>query len=318
MRWITTSLAAVLFLGACGRPADSTPPRESGSHPGSTGEASVELSPSQLSAITIEPVGTHRFSLHEEAVGTIGFDEDPAIVQAESTLVAAAATFVLTRKTLARARQLYGANGGVAQRELEQAVSDHQAAAAALESARDALRALGKTGAEIDRLISSGRIGSAPATKWAVAKVAESDSPLLRLGQPVVVKALAYPDRAFDGTISKIYATVDPNTHRVTIRCPIADPGDALRAGMLASVSIRVQGPLEATALPTNAVVREGDGTMTAWVTTDRHRFVQRPLRLGLQADGQYQVLDGVQRGELAVTDGAVFLSNLLNAPPSD
>ncbi len=46
--------------------------------------------------------------------------------------------------------------------------------------------------------------------------------------------------------------------------------------------------------------------------------FSQRIVKVGLQADGQYQVLDGLQRGELAVTDGAVFLSNILYAPPTD
>jgi cobalt-zinc-cadmium efflux system membrane fusion protein len=64
--------------------------------------------------------------------------------------------------------------------------------------------------------------------------------------------------------------------------------------------------------------VRESDGTMTAWVTTDRHRFVQRIIKTGLRKDDRVQILDGLQRGELVVADGAVFLSNMLEAPPSD
>jgi cobalt-zinc-cadmium efflux system membrane fusion protein len=65
-------------------------------------------------------------------------------------------------------------------------------------------------------------------------------------------------------------------------------------------------------------VVRESDGTMTAWVTTDRRHFKQRVIKTGLRNDGQVQVLTGLQRGELVVTDNAVFLSNMLQAPPSD
>ena len=75
---------------------------------------------------------------------------------------------------------------------------------------------------------------------------------------------------------------------------------------------------MEATALPANGMVRESDGTMTAWVTTDRHRFVQRIIKTGLRKDDRVQILDGLQRGELVVADGAVFLSNMLQAPPSD
>jgi cobalt-zinc-cadmium efflux system membrane fusion protein len=87
---------------------------------------------------------------------------------------------------------------------------------------------------------------------------------------------------------------------------------------MLANFSILVQKPVEATAIPANGVVRESDGTMTAWVTTDRRHFEQRVIKTGLRNDGQVQVLTGLQRGELVVTDNAVFLSNMLQAPPSD
>jgi cobalt-zinc-cadmium efflux system membrane fusion protein len=87
---------------------------------------------------------------------------------------------------------------------------------------------------------------------------------------------------------------------------------------MLANFIIRVHNPVEATAIPANGVVREADGTMTAWVTTDRHRFTQRIVKIGLRDNGRVQVLDGLQRGELAVADGAVFLSYMLQAPPTD
>jgi len=87
---------------------------------------------------------------------------------------------------------------------------------------------------------------------------------------------------------------------------------------MLANFTIEVQRPVLSTAIPANGVVREADGTMTAWVTTDRQHFTQRVVRTGLRRDNQVQILGGVQQGELVVTDGAVFLSNMLEAPPTD
>jgi cobalt-zinc-cadmium efflux system membrane fusion protein len=154
--------------------------------------------------------------------------------------------------------------------------------------------------------------------KWMLANVSESELSFLRLGQSVQVKVMAYPDHAFQGKVSKIYETVDPNTHRVTIRSEIADPNDELRPGMLANFVIRVHNPVEATAIPANGVVREADGTMTAWVTTDRRRFEQRIIKIGLRNDDRIQVLEGLRRGELVAVDGAVFLGNMLSAPPSD
>jgi cobalt-zinc-cadmium efflux system membrane fusion protein len=278
--------------------------------------------------------------------------ESPDLIQAESALIGAAAALDLTDKELARAKELYGTNG-VSQREIEQATSDQQTAEGALKAARDSVRVFGKAEAEIDQIIATRKIdpalvvsspvagqitsknappgllvqpGNAPApysvadisVKWMLANVTESDSPLYHTGQPVEVQVMAYPGRMFKGGISKIYATVDPNTHRVTVRSEIADPKHELRPGMLANFVIRVQEPVESIAIPMNGVVREGDRTMTAWVTTDRRRFSQRTVKIGLQRDGRYQVLDGLQPGELAVTDGAVFLSNMLHASPSD
>jgi cobalt-zinc-cadmium efflux system membrane fusion protein len=148
-----------------------------------------------------------------------------------------------------------------------------------------------------------------------LASVVEADISHFQLGQPVQAQVTAYPNRVFRGRVSKIYATADPNTHRVTIRSEISDPKAELLPGMLANFVIRVQPPTEAIDIPENGVVREGDGSMTAWVTTDRRRFSQRIIKTGLRRDGKVQILEGLQRGELVVSDGAIFLSNMLQAP---
>jgi cobalt-zinc-cadmium efflux system membrane fusion protein len=385
------AVAALLAKSVFTQPASASAPHETASAaPASTNAPAspfVDLSPSQLGAIKIEPVGTAPFSVEKMAVGSIDYDEDlsvqvfspyqgkiiaafcnlgdevqkgqplytidsPDLVQAESTLIGAAAVYDLTSKEFARAKELSGTNG-VSQREFEQSTSDQQSAEGALKAARDAVRVFGKTDTEIDQIVASrkidpalvarspvtGRItsrnaqsgllvqpGNAPApysvadlsTKWMVANVIESDSPLLRPGQPVEASAMAYPGRVFAGKIAALGATVDPNTHRVMLRCELPDPKDELRPGMLASFAVQVREAAESVALPANGAVRDGDGTMVAWVTTDRKRFTRRIVQLGLQKGGQYQVLDGLKPGELAVTDGAVFISNLLNAPPSD
>jgi len=385
---VTTAIiviAAGAFLSGCSHSASANTPRENSSATNSPQSApTVDLTSSQLNSIKIETVGSHQFPVEKEAVGTISFADDlsvdvfpayqgtiikafvelgakvqkdqplytiksPDLIQAESNLIGAAATFDLTNKELARVEGL----SGVSVREKEQAISDQQTADGALKAARDAVLVFGKTQAEVDQMIASRKIdpalvvrspiagkvtafnapagllvqpGNPPApysvanvtVKWMLANVPESDNAFFQLGQPVTVKVMAFPDRTFKGKVSKIYETVDPNTHRVTIRSEITDPKDELRPGMLANFIIRVRGPVEVTAIPANGVVREPDGTMAAWVTADRRRFTERIIKTGLRTDGQVQILDGLQRGELVVSDGAVFLSNMLEAPPSD
>jgi cobalt-zinc-cadmium efflux system membrane fusion protein len=81
---------------------------------------------------------------------------------------------------------------------------------------------------------------------------------------------------------------------------------------MFANFTITVGAPVRSPAIPLDGVVREGDGTMTAWVTADRRRFVQRIVKIGEERDGYRQILSGVQVGELVATEGAIFLSNAL------
>ena len=81
---------------------------------------------------------------------------------------------------------------------------------------------------------------------------------------------------------------------------------------MFANFVISIGAPVSSPALPLDGVVREGDGTMSVWITADRRRFTKRTVTTGQQRDGFRQILEGAQVGELAATDGAIFLSNML------
>jgi cobalt-zinc-cadmium efflux system membrane fusion protein len=311
-------LAAFLLAG-CGKESGADQ-SQAAATPTAASTPSVKLAASQLGSIAIGRAQTYLFPVERDAVGSVNFADDPAIIQAESTLLAAAASLDLTRKELNRVRSL-GKNNGIAEKELDQATSDEQTADAALRAARDGVRALGKTDAQIDHMIKSGRIEAASGhaeSKWVIANAVELDSPLLRAGQTAKIKVLALPDRTFEGAVSEVYSTVDPNSHRITLRIQVADPTNELRSGMLSDVSIEVDKPEPSIGIPANGVVREGDGTMTVWVTSDRTNFYQRTVKTGLREGGLVQILQGLQPGESVVTNGAIFLDNLLQAPPSD
>lgn len=321
MRCAAVALATGMLLAGCGKNSGADQSQAAAATSQATASApSVKLAPSQLSSIAIGPARNYLFPVEREAVGSVNFEDDPAIIQAESTLLAAAASNELTRKELARVRSL-GNTNGIAQKELDQATSDAQTAAAALRAARDAVRALGKSDAQIDRMIRDGRIEKTPGhsrTKWVIANAVESDSPLLHPGQIARIRVLAFPERTFEGAVTEVYSAVDPNSHRITLRIEVADPGNELRSGLLSDVVIYLQKPETSIGIPENGVVREGDGTMTVWVTSDRKTFYQRTVKTGLRENGMVQILQGLQPGEIVVTSGAIFLDNLLQAPPSD
>jgi cobalt-zinc-cadmium efflux system membrane fusion protein len=272
--------------------------------------------------------------------------DSPDLLQAESTLLATAGVLELQKKTLARIGGLLK-SGGMAQRDFDQATSDEQTAEGNFKAAKNAVRIFGKTDAEIDQILSdrkvdstlvvqspiSGRVvtrnaapgfltqpGASPppfqiadvSTMWMIANVIESDAPAYKVGQPVEARVTAFPDKVFTGRVTNLGSSIDPNSHRQLVRSEIDDPEHLLRSGMFASFKIHVGAPVRSLAVPVAGVVREGDGTMSVWVTKDRRRYTKRTVTLGLRQDGWDQILDGLQPGDTVVTDGAVFLSNKL------
>jgi cobalt-zinc-cadmium efflux system membrane fusion protein len=124
----------------------------------------------------------------------------------------------------------------------------------------------------------------------------------------------------FYGKVTKIGEMVDPNTRRVLVRSEVANEGHELKSGMFANFVISVGKPVRSPAVPLDGVVREGDGTMTVWVTADRRLFTRRTVKTGSQIPGRSigsdlrgyrQILEGVQAGELVASEGALFLSQV-------
>ncbi len=270
--------------------------------------------------------------------------DSPDLLTAESSLITASGVYLLHSRTLNRAKSLIKI-GGISQQAVDQTTSDQQAAEGALKSARDAVRIFGKTDEEIDKIVSERRAdprlvvkspisgyvtaraaapglfvqpGVAPApytvadtsTMWMVANVVESDAPFFKVGQPVKASVAAHPGRTFEGKITVLGPSIDPLTRRVFVRSEISDPDHLLRAGMFANFVIVTGDPVRAPAVRPSSVIREGDGSMTAWVTSDRRRFTRRLVKVGRRQGEFVEIAEGLKPGELVVGDGAVFLSN--------
>jgi len=374
-------LARLVVAQAPVAAANREAPTTTRSAPAPDQEQAVDLAEKQLGLIKVGPVGNREFEIIKTAIGTIDFNENvlvqvfsqypgkilkafynigddvkqgdilftidsPDLLQAESTLLAAAGVLELQKKTLARVSGLLK-SGGSAQKDVDQSTSDEQTAEGNFKAARDAVRIFGKSDAEIDRIVDSRKIdstlvvpspiagrvvtrnaapgfltqpGTAPApfqvadisTMWMIANVIETDAPAYKVGQPVEATVVAYPNKVFKGHVTNVGSIIDPNTRRQLVRAEIEDPEHLLRSGMYASFVIRVADAAHALAVPEAGVVREGDGTMTVWTTRDNRRFVKRIVTTGIRQDGWVQILDGLQAGETVVTDGAVFLSNKL------
>ena len=269
----------------------------------------------------------------------------PDLASAASMLISTAGTLKVASQTLRRAQTLYETQS-IALKELQQNTADQQAADAAYHAARKTLSLFGLINKEIEDIEAkrsvdtemqirspfAGRItaragavgqlvqpgsGSAPMmvanlqTLWMVASVPESELASFQLGQPVSVKVQAYPDTNFNGKITYIGDAADAATHRITVRAEVSNNKRLLKPQMLATFNITLGQAVSVVAVPSNALAREGDGSISVWVAQDGLRFKRRTVQTGLVQNGMVQVTDGLKAGEKIARDKALFLSNL-------
>ena len=146
-------------------------------------------------------------------------------------------------------------------------------------------------------------------TVWLLADVYEADVPMIKVGQRIEVHVAAYPNEAFTARIAYVSPSVDPATHRVGLRSVVENSHRRLKPEMFASFRVVTNSETQSLAVPTSAIVREGDKT-SVWVSQDRNHFTRRDVTIGIQQGGYVQILYGLQRGERVVSGGGLLIGN--------
>ena len=135
---------------------------------------------------------------------------------------------------------------------------------------------------------------------WVIADLFEQDIGLVRLGAKASVTFNAYPNRAFDGTITYIYPTLKAETRTVPVRIELANVGGLLKPGMFAQVELQVGNKSAVLTIPDSAVLDTGTRRIVL-VQLMEGRFEPREVKLGSRSDSYVEVLAGVREGEQVV-----------------
>ena len=150
-------------------------------------------------------------------------------------------------------------------------------------------------------------------TMWMLADVYESDSGSLKLHSLVEVGVLAYPnDPPFKAEIAYISPSVDPNTHRIAVRCEVKNDGLRLKSDMFATFPHRHRSVRSAVAGHAAGGNRSGR-TEESRLGGRKGREPVRPPRSRDRRAAEWLRSDHfrtVKAGETIAADGSLFLSN--------
>jgi membrane fusion protein (multidrug efflux system) len=125
-------------------------------------------------------------------------------------------------------------------------------------------------------------------------------------GLPVTATARGWGGRRFEGEVKSLDSRVDAVTRTVVVRALLPNPEHALRPGMLMQVEL-LQRRREAIVIPEQCLVPLGDQQFVYVVDTAADNSVEhREVRIGTRRPGEVEILEGLEAGELVITDGTL------------
>ena len=139
--------------------------------------------------------------------------------------------------------------------------------------------------------------------------VSESYFTQVKKGNEVVIKLDVYGDDKFDGKISLIYPTIDASTRTFPVEVKIANSDERVRPGMFARATMGF-GTKNHVVVPDQAIVKQsGSGDRYIYVYKDGKASYQK-VDLGRRMGNTYEVLSGVEDGDLVIITGQSRLIN--------
>lgn len=147
-------------------------------------------------------------------------------------------------------------------------------------------------------------------TMWALLDVRDADAAEIRVGQPVAI-GVDGVDGTFRGTVTWVASEVDPRTRTVAARAEIPNEEGVLRANLFGRARIQVADRASAVTVPRDAVQRV-DEAHVVFVRLDNGFYEPRQVALGRTGDGVVQVRGNVEPGETVVSEGAYLLKTEL------
>ncbi len=137
-----------------------------------------------------------------------------------------------------------------------------------------------------------------------VIQLDERNLGLVKLGQPALASADAYPDDRMPAKVVYINPGIDITRASVEVKLRVSEPPPYLRQDMTVSVDIETARRNETLVVPTRDV--HDASSASPWVMGLRDgRAVKRPVKLGLRGQGSVEIVDGLVAGDMVVPIGS-------------
>ncbi len=149
-------------------------------------------------------------------------------------------------------------------------------------------------------------------TVWVYADIYEYELPWVRVGEDAEVEISYIPGKILRGKVTYIYPFLQAETRTIKVRLEFENPGYLLKPDMYVNVNIKSKVAIDALVVPEQSVIRTGKRDIVV-VALGGGRFKSVGVKLGVLADGYYQVLEGLHENQNIVTSSHFLIDSESN-----
>jgi len=140
------------------------------------------------------------------------------------------------------------------------------------------------------------------ATVRVLIEIVEKDIPLVKIGQKAVLRAEAYPEQIFEGTVTRIVQALNRATRTMTVEIDLPNPDRRLKGGMFARVEVMVGSHPQAVQIPIDAISRLEDAQ---YVFVVREGYARRVnVEIGARSKNYVEITKGLTGDEEVIISG--------------
>lgn len=250
--------------------------------------------------------------------GTPLIQLDDAVYKAK--LASAKAQLAFSESDYKR-KDYLGKRGAISQQAIDQAIADLKEKRANEEESAVMVNKMALT-APFDGVVSKAKInlGDYVTTGQSLVTITDTNLlrieytvpeqyfPLLKVGQLVTLTSATYPDKKFTGKVSYISPTVNTDNRSVALYAEIANDSHTLAPGMFVNVLQALGTQEHAFIIPARSLVPILDGEQVFKIVKGKAYPVT--VQLGKRIGDTVQVIDGITKGDLVITDGQLKVKN--------
>jgi multidrug efflux pump subunit AcrA (membrane-fusion protein) len=138
--------------------------------------------------------------------------------------------------------------------------------------------------------------------------IPEAYIPRIAIGQTAKVRVQAYPEEEFTGEVSKISPVLDLDTRTAPIEILIPNSDHRLKSGMFAEVELIIEVRKDVPVVPKESILGRAPNEYVYVVNGDIASL--RKVKLGIHDGADYEVIEGLNKGDLVVVMGQQRLSD--------